>query len=194
MTDPPEDEGTPPSITPPEDEGLHMVRRDEPEPNLLYTAISRVERQAPEPDKPERFTFFTLGRVSVIVGIVFFIGFLVASPYLIQQLHREAGVPEAATPSVAASIAPTAAPSAPKALVPITPDMFHVTSISLGDIRLTVVNGKQLAEGDWLPVQTPDGIIQVRLTSIEDGIVHFECDDRRIDAKLTAPSSVRKSP
>ena len=171
-----------------------MVRRDEPEPNLLYTAISRVERQAPEPERPEPLAFFTLGRVSVIVGIVLFIGSLFASRYLIQQLHREAGVPEAATPSVATSIAPTAVPSAPKAFVPIAPDLLHVTSISLGDVHLTVVNGKQLAEGDWLPVTMPDGIIQVRVAKIEDGVVHFEYNGKTIDAKLTARSSARKSP
>ena len=176
----------------PEDEGLHLVQRNEPKPNLLYTALSRVER-APEPERPERFTFFTLGRVSVIVGIVLFIGSLFASRYLIQQLHREAGVPEAAAP-VAISIAPTAAPSAPKAFMPVTPDMLHVTSISLGDVRLTVVDGKQLAEDDWLPVTTPDGIIQLRVAKIEDGVVHFEYDGKTIDAKLTARSSARKSP
>ncbi len=179
----------------PEDEGLHLVQRNEPEPNLLYTALSRVERQAPEPERPERFTFFTLGRVSVIVGIVLFIGSLFASSYLIQQLHREAGIPEAAaTPSVATSIPPTAAPSAPTAFVPVTPDMLHVTSISLGDVRLTVVDGKQLAEGDWLPVTMPRGIIQLRVAKIEDGVVHFEYDGKTIDAKLTARSSARKSP
>ena len=178
----------------PDNEGLHVVRRDEPEPNLLYTAVSRVEPQAPESERPERFTFFTLGRVSVIVGIVLFIGSLFASRYLIQQLHREAGVPEEATPSVATSIAPTAAPSAPKAFVPIAPDMLHVTSISLGDVRLTVVNSKQLAEGDWLPVTTPDGIVQVRVAKIDDGIVHFEYDGKTIDARLTTSSSAKKSP
>ena len=171
-----------------------MVRRDEPDPHLLYSAVSKAEAQTrgtetPEPETPERFTFFTLGRVSVIVGIVFFIGFLVASRYLIQQLHREAGVPEASTPPVATSIAPTAAPSATKAFVLVTTDMLHVTSISLGDIRLTVVNGKQLAEGDRLPVTTPDGSIQVRVAKIEDGIVHFGYDGKTIDAKLAAPST-----
>jgi hypothetical protein len=172
----------------PEDEGLHLVQRNEPKPNLLYTALSRVDRQAPEPERPEPFTFFTLGRVSVIVGIVLFIGSLFASSHLIQQLHREAGIPEAAAiPSVATSIAPTA-------FVPVTPDMLHVTSISLGDVRLTVVEGKQLAEGDWLPVTMPDGIIQVRVAKIEDGVVHFEYDGKTIDAKLTARSSARKSP
>ena len=130
----------------------------------------------------------------MIVGIVLFIGSLFASRYLIQQLHREAGVPEAATSSAATSIAPTAVPSAPKVFVPITPDMLHITSISLGDVRLTVVNGKQLAEGDWLPVTTPDGIIQVRVAKIEDGVVHFGYDDKTIDAKLAASSTEKKFP
>ena len=164
-----------------------MVRRDEPKPNLLYTAISRVERQAPEPERPEPLAFFTLGRISVIVGIVLFIGSLFASRYLIQQLHREAGVPETPAPS-------TAETAAPSPIVPVTADMLHVTSIALGDVRLAIVNGKRLAEGDSLDLKTPAGVVTLRVTSIEDGVVHFKYAGQTIDAKLTAPSSARKSP
>jgi len=164
-----------------------VVRRDEPQRRFLHTAASRVERKAEQGETPERFTFFTLGRVGLIGAIVLFVLFLVGSGHLIKQLHREAGVSETPAPSAVE----TAAPS-PTSW--ITADMLRVTSISLGDIRLAVVNGKRLAEGDSLDLKTPAGVVTVRVMSIEDGVVHFVYKDQTLDAKLTAPSSATKSP
>jgi hypothetical protein len=70
------------------------------------------------------------------------------------------------------------------ALVPISPDLLHVTSIALGNPRLTIVNGKRLAEEDWLVVKTPNGEASVRVISIEDGFVRFKHGGNTIDAKL----------
>src|SRR5712692_3987274 len=106
---------------PPEDEGLHVVRRNEPEPRLIYSAVSKPEAKTPDPETPDPFTFFTVGRISAIVGIVLFIGSLFASRYLIQQLHREAGVPETRAPATIATAVPAAIPW-------VTVDMLRVTS------------------------------------------------------------------
>lgn len=70
------------------------------------------------------------------------------------------------------------------ALVPISPDLLHVTSIALGNPRLTIVNGKRLAEEDWLVVKTPNGEGSVRVISIQDGFVRFKHGGNTIDAKL----------
>ena len=75
------------------------------------------------------------------------------------------------------------------ALVPLNPDMLHVTSIALGNPRLTIVNGKRLAEEDWLIVKTPNGEASVRVISIEDGLVKFKHGGNTIDARLQAPQS-----
>jgi len=58
---------------PPDDEGLRLVRRDEPEPRLLYTAVSKPEPQKPEketqgPALADGSTFFSLGRIIIIVA------------------------------------------------------------------------------------------------------------------------------
>jgi len=71
-------------------------------------------------------------------------------------------------------------------LVPISPDMLHVTSIAMGKPRLTIVNGKRLAEEDWLVVKTPNGEASVRVISIEDGLVRFKHGGETIDAHLQA--------
>ena len=69
-------------------------------------------------------------------------------------------------------------------LVPISADMLHVTSIALGNPRLIIVNGKRLAQGDWLVVKTPNAEASVRIVSIEDGIVRFKQGKQTIDARL----------
>ncbi len=197
MTDPPEDEGTPPSITRPEDEGLHVIRRDEPEPRLLYSAVSKTEAQTRQTERPpeleisERPTLFTLGRVGLIAGILLFIVLVVVGlSYILEQLHKQVG-PHARTNAITPSITATAAPSP----IPwVTTEMLHVTAISLGDVHLAVVNGKRMAEGDSLDLKMPAGIVTLRVTSIEDGVVHFEYDGKTIDAKLTASSGAAKSP
>jgi hypothetical protein len=70
------------------------------------------------------------------------------------------------------------------ALVPVSPEFLHVTSIALGTQHLTIVNGKRLAEGDWLVVKTPKGEASVRVISIQDGFVRFKHGGNTIDARL----------
>jgi hypothetical protein len=64
--------------------------------------------------------------------------------------------------------------------------MLHVSSIALGNPRLTIVNGKRLAENDWLVVSTPLGDASVRVIQIEDGVVRFKHGEETIAAKLQA--------
>jgi hypothetical protein len=70
------------------------------------------------------------------------------------------------------------------ALVPVAPELLHVTSIALGNPRLAIVNGKRLAEEDWLVLKTPVGEASLRVISIQDGFVRFKHGGNTIDAKL----------
>jgi hypothetical protein len=80
------------------------------------------------------------------------------------------------------------------ALVPVSPDLLHVTSIALGTQHLTIVNGKRLAEGDWLIVKTPKGEASVRVISIEDGFVRFKHGGNTIDSRLQMVAEPKPSP
>jgi len=74
-------------------------------------------------------------------------------------------------------------------LVPVSPDLLHVTSIAMGNPRLTIVNGKRLAEQDWLVIKTAQGEASVRVLSIMDGMVRFKHGGETIDARLQAIAS-----
>jgi hypothetical protein len=135
---------------------------------------------APTKEKERRDPFVT-SHVSRII-LVFFISlpialFLWGSSYLIKWAHREIGSPEPA-------VATTAQPPAPAPALVVTADMLHISSISLGKVRLAVVNGEQLKEGDSLKVKTPGGDATVFVTQIKDGIVRFNFRRRAIEVRM----------
>jgi hypothetical protein len=194
--------------TPPEDEGLKIVRPEKPQPRLLQTAVSKAEpetlTQAIPPPGGRRRKFIA---IFLLFTILFVFGFV----YLVEwkQSQRVAAIhidlpesPPATIPIPAGSAIPipvastgtigvAAAPMAPGS---VTAEMLHVTSIALGEPHLAVVNGKRLAEGESLLVATPAGVATLRVTRIEDGVVHFDYGGQLIDAKLAAPLSQKNPP
>jgi hypothetical protein len=86
-------------------------------------------------------------------------------------------------------VAPTPPPVAEQASVPITPDMFRVTSIALGDVALAIVNGRRVAEGDSLQVTVGGREIFLHVAKIEDGVVHLAHGKQVIDVHLAPATS-----
>jgi len=171
-----------------EQNGLHMVRRDEPKAHSVYPRGSQAKPtvELPERDAPEPFGFFTVGRIGFVVAIALFFAFVIGSGYLIRQLHREAGIAEETHPP-----SPTAT-EAPTQEAWVSLDMIHVTSIALGNVPLAIVNGQRVSEGDLLEVKTPAGPATLRVVGIEDGTVHFKYGSQIIDAKWMAPPTPTK--
>jgi hypothetical protein len=64
--------------------------------------------------------------------------------------------------------------------VKISSDMVHVTAISLGQTRLAIINGKQLAEGNELV--TPAA--RLRIVKISDGQVQLSSGTQVLTAPL----------
>jgi len=163
----------------PEDEGLQVVRRAEPRSGIIYSdsiqADQQTSREIDAEDESSGKHFLVV--LLVLLGLA---TFAAGSIYWYQTRHFP----------VVVAITPPDRPLHPDplgnrgALVPISPDMLHVTSIAMGKPRLTIVNGKRLAEEDWLVVKTPNGEASVRVLSIEDGLVRFKHGGETIDARL----------
>ncbi len=161
-----------------------MVQRSEPHSEVIYADSIQAEQQttreieAEESSSGKRFIIVLL----ILFGLAAFAG---GSVYWYQTRHFP----------VVVTITPPDRPLHPDplgdrgALVPISPDMLHVTSIAMGKPRLTIVNGKRLAEEDWLVVKTPNGEASVRVVSIADGQVRFKHGGETIDAHLQAVQS-----
>jgi len=82
---------------------------------------------------------------------------------------------------------PTKAPA--PIVIQLDSNVVRVTSIALGDPRVAVINGKQVAEGDTINVHTP-----VRSVTVTLGVV--EIADRRVQLSdgteiITAHLSLR---
>lgn len=134
---------------------------------------------------PENPGSSTLGRVVVICGaITLALAVVVGGVAYWIEAHRYPVVVAIDLPDKESRKDPLAGRTG--ALVPISPDLLHVTSIAMGTSHLAIVNGKRLAEGDWLVVNAPLGAASLRVISIQDGLVRFRHGGETIDIKLQA--------
>jgi hypothetical protein len=188
------------SNPPPEDEGLH-VRRDESkrEPPLLYREVSRPERGVSDEPLTSRSRSSTITVFSFVGGfLLLLLAILAIWIYFSEQEPPRpeplAGRDTQRKPALSGKPPVTAAspPAAGEAFVQVTPDMFRVTSIALGDTPLAIINGKRVAEGDSLHVTVGGREIFLHVAKIEDGVVHLAHGQQVIDAHL-APAPL-KSP
>ena len=163
------------------DEGMHIIERKR-RPRLLQSAVTNPELQSI--DAARRATFSSARRIAVVAGIVLVLLILAAGVAYWIEWQRYPVVVTIGVPNTGTAGDPLA--KRPGPLVPVAPDMLHVSSIALGNPHLTIVNGKRLAEGDWLVVATSLGDASVRVIQIEDGVVRFKHGGETISAKLRA--------
>lgn len=155
-----------------------MVRRSEPHSPVIFSDSLAAQQQTVDEESESK------GRFLIVILILFVFAALAAGAFYWYQMSS--------LPAVEAITAPEK-PKKPDplgdrgALIPISPDQLHVTSIALGNPRLTIVNGKRLAEEDWLIVKTPNGDASVRVVSIQDGHVQFQHGKSTLDARLQMP-------
>ncbi|HJT45894.1 MAG TPA: hypothetical protein VJ721_06420 [Chthoniobacterales bacterium] len=97
------------------------------------------------------------------------------SGYLIQELHRQAGIAKAVV---------GLAPADPTVVRPVTSDLLKVSSIALGRTPIAIVNGIAVGEKGVVRVQTVNGMAEVQVTRIADGVVQFKYGDQIIFANL----------
>ena len=166
-----------------------MAGKPEPKSRIIYSDSLAAEPQTSSEIEDDASP---VGRSFLFVlGIIFLCALVAAGAiYWIESRHFP----------VVVAISPPDRPLHPDplgdrgALVPISPDMLHVTSIALGNPRLTIVNGKRLAEEDWLVVKTPNGEASVRVISIQDGFVRFKHGGETFDARLQLATEAKAAP
>jgi hypothetical protein len=162
---------------------MHIIERKR-QPRLLQSAVTNPELQITDAARSERATFSSARRIAVVAGIVLVLLVLAAGVAYWIEWQRYPVVVTIGVPDTGTAGDPLA--KRPGPLVPVAPDMLHVSSIALGNPHLTIVNGKRLAEGDWLVVATSFGDASVRVIQIEDGVVRFKHGGETISAKLQA--------
>ncbi len=157
---------------------MNVVQRSEPKSKIIYsdslTGDPQTSSEAIEEESSSGKRLLTL--LAIVLGLAVFAA---GTIYWVQARHFPIVVaispPEGRDKDLLGN---------KSALIPLSPDLIHVTSIALGTPRLTIVNGKRLAEEDWLVVKTPQGEASVRIISIQDGFVRFKHGGETIDARL----------
>lgn len=155
-----------------------MVQRPEPLSRIIYSDSIQAEPQTSSEvsDEPS-----TGGRVLYLLGFVVCLAIFTAGVIFWIQ-SRQYPVVVAISPPDGRDHKDSLGNSG--TLIPLSPELLHVTSIALGTPRLTIVNGKRLAEEDWLVVKTALGEASVRVISIQDGFVRFKHGGNTIEARL----------
>jgi hypothetical protein len=99
-------------------------------------------------------------------------------------------VPRSFTPAKNKTITAPPGDTAPAPVVVDIRDSIHVSAIALGHPRLAVINGRAVAEGDWLTVHTPTRAVTVKLRvlKIADGAIDLTDGTQTIRAQLDIPS------
>jgi len=169
---------------PPDDEELRIVPDKKPRPRLIEGGIRASEQPVSAEPAAEHSSSISLRRVAVTIGVVLALIALAAGIMYWKERQRYPVVVTIALPDTSEQGDPLAGKLGP--LVPVKPDLLQVTAIALGEPRLTVVNGKQLAEGEWLVVTTSLGLASLRVISIQDGLVRFKHGGEMIDVRLQA--------
>jgi hypothetical protein len=113
-----------------------------------------------------------------MAGLALFTAAIVGgSGYVIRELHREIGVAKAIVGLPAPALDPGL-------LVPISSDMLKVTSIALGTTPVAIVNGVAVSQGGLVQVHTTNGIADLHVVSIRDGVVQLKYGDETVFANL----------
>jgi hypothetical protein len=81
-------------------------------------------------------------------------------------------------------------------VIQISADLIHVTAISLGHPRLATINGRTIAEGDYVTVHPPTANVAVtlRVLKISDGRIELSNGPQLITARLEIPSGLHPRP
>ena len=120
--------------------------------------------------------FVSISHLAMMAGIALATATVVGgSGYLIQELHRQAGIAKAVV---------GLAPADPTVVRPVTSDLLKVSSIALGRTPIAIVNGIAVGEKGVVRVQTVNGMAEVQVTRIADGVVQFKYGDQIIFANL----------
>lgn len=167
------------SLTP-DDGGTNAVQRSEPKGKIIYSDSLIADQQTSN----EILTEESSSGKPLLVLLIIVLGFAVFAAGVIYWIQsRQYPVVVAISPP---DIRDKDSTGKQGVLIPLSPDLIHVTSIALGNPRLTIVNGKRLAEEDWLVVKTVNGEASVRVISIQDGFVRFKHGGNTIEARLQA--------
>lgn len=177
---------------------MRLISKVTPTPRLLSTVVPDVREKPPERvsmrSRLKSVSLFTGNGRAIFLGLVGG-AVLICTVGVLYKRHQAASrQAEEERKMVAAS---TQSVSRPEPIViQISADLIHVTAISLGHPRLATINGRNVAEGEYLTVHAPTANVAVtlRVLKISDGRIELSNGPQLITARLEIPSALHPKP
>jgi hypothetical protein len=177
---------------------MRLISQKLPAPRLLSTVVPDL-REKP----PERVSLRSrLKTVSIFSGNgrAIFLG-LVAGAILICGIgvlyQRQRTIRRHAEEERRPLAVSTQSISPPEPIVvKISADLIHVSAISLGHPHLATINGRNVAEGEFVTIHTPTAntAVTLRVLKISDGQIVLSDGTQAITARLEIPPSSHPKP
>jgi len=165
-----------------EDEEPDVVRPVEPARPPLPPGLTRSEEQlVPTTARVSSWGLFAVVAAFILLLLVVLAVWLYFGE---RKIERRQATIESGRPIETPNPKPTPPAWAAGKIVPIFPEMLRVSSTAMGKVPLAIVNGKRVAEGDWIDVTTDKGVATLVVDKIDDGVVHFRNGEMKIDARL----------
>lgn len=177
---------------------MRLISQKTPTPRLLSTVVPDVREKSPERasmrSRLKGVSLFTGNGRAIFLGLVAgaVLVCAVGVLYKRQQVARQHAEEERRMIAVS-----TKSVSRPEPIViQISADLIHVTAISLGHPRLATINGRIIAEGEFLTIHTPAANVAVtlRVLKISDGRIELSNGPQLITARLEIPSAHHPKP
>jgi hypothetical protein len=159
-----------------------------PTPRLLSTVVPDIQVKPPERagmrSRLKGVSLFSGNGRAIFLGLLAgaILICTVGIVYRRQQAARQHAEEERRMVAVS-----TKSISRPEPIViQISADVIHVTAISLGHPRLATINGRTVAEGEYVTVHTPTANVAVtlRVLKISDGRIDLSNGPQLISARL----------
>jgi uncharacterized protein HemX len=177
---------------------MRLISQVTPTPRLLSTVVPDVREKPAERvsvrSRLKGVSFFTGNGRAIFLGLVVGAALICAVGFLYKRQQIARQHTEAERTMVAVS---TKSISHPEPIViQISADLIHVTAISLGHPRLATINGRTIAEGDYVTVHPPTANVAVtlRVLKISDGRIELSNGPQLITARLEIPSGLHPRP
>ena len=177
---------------------MRLISKVLPTPRLLSTVVPDMRVKPPERvsmrSRIKSVSLFTGNGRAIFLGLIAGAVLICAIGVLYRRHEAARQHTEEQRKLLAVS---TQSISRPEPIViKISADLIHVSAISLGHPRLAIINGRSVAEGEFITIHSPTANVAVtlRVLKISDGRIDLSDGAQVITARLEIPPTPRPKP
>jgi hypothetical protein len=175
---------------------MRLISPKTPAPRLLSTVVPHFREKPPERvsmrSRLKTVSLFTGNGRAIFLGLM--AGAVLMCTIGVLYKHRQIAPPQVEQERKMVAVSTQSVSRPEPIVIQISADLIHVTAISLGHPRLATINGRNLAEGEYLTLRTPTANVAVtlRVLKISDGRIELSNGPQLITAQLEIPAGLHR--